>query len=221
MRDGGAQLLAIATALLAGLGCASLSSPPSIPDPAVARCPTPITVRLRVLEQRIEQEAHYAGRWWAVWNGVYGAGIVVSGSLAAIEDGRGQRASRAVDVAKSGIGLTQNLLDPPLAKDALRELRNVDPETPGGCQRRLADAEGLLLRAAEQARRERDSWLPHLSNLALNLVGAAIVAEGYHEGGGWSAGALGVVVGEIRIWTYPARAESIIIEYRRRYPPDP
>jgi hypothetical protein len=46
------------------------------------------------------------------------------------------------------------------------------------------------------------------------------VAEGFHEGSGWSSGALGLVVGEIEIWTYPARAEKILEEYRRRYRQD-
>jgi hypothetical protein len=104
-----------------------------------------------------------------------------------------------------------------LAKDETLALRRVDHAAPGGCERRVALAEGLLERAAEQARRERRAWLPHLSNLALNLVGAWIVAESFHEGSGWSSGALGLVIGEIRIWTYPSRAERILAEYRRRF----
>ena len=208
--------------LLAGsFGCASVGGPPSPPDPALARCPPQLAVRLRFLEERLEGEARYARRWWAVWNGVHGGGIVVSGSLAAIEDGRGERADHVVGAVQAGIGLAQNLLEPPLAKDALRELQSVDPAAPGGCERRLAQAEGLLQRAAEQARRERRSWWPHLSNLALNLVGALIVAEGFDEGSGWGSGALGLVVGEVQIWTFPARSEKILEEYRRRYPEEP
>lgn len=212
--------LAAVPLLAVGLGCASLSGAPSASDPAIAACTTPLAVRLRFLEQHLEAEALYARRWWALWNGVHGGGIVVSGALAAIEDGRGERAGHVVDVAKAGIGLTENLLAPPIVKEALRELRVVDLASPGGCENRLAQAEGLLQRAAEQARRERRAWLPHLSNLALNLAGALIVAEGYHEGSGWSSGALGLVMGEIQIWTFPARAEKILAEYRRRYPHD-
>jgi hypothetical protein len=203
--------------LFAGLGCASISGPPSPPDPAISRCPPPLAVRLRFLEERIADEALYAQRYWTFWTGVHGGGLAVSAGMAAIEDGRGQRANHVVNAAKAGIGLTRDLLSPPLAKDALREMRGVDLAAPGGCEQRLAYAEGLLVRAAEQAHRERRSWLPHLSNLALNLIGALIVAEGYHEGSGWSSGALGLVVGEIEIWTYPARAEKILEEYRRRY----
>jgi hypothetical protein len=203
--------------LTVGVGCASISGPPSPPDPAISRCPPPLAVRLRFLEERIAKEALYARRWWTLWTGVHGGGLAVSGALAAIEDGRGQRASHVVDAAKASIGLTRNLLSAPIARDALTEIRRVDLAAPGGCEQRLAHAEGLLVRAAEQAHRERRSWLPHLSNLALNLIGAAIVAEGYHEGSGWSSGALGLVVGEIEIWTYPARAEKILEEYRRRY----
>lgn len=209
-----------AVVLLAGLGCASVSGPPSPPDPAISRCAPPLAVRLRFLEEHIAKEALYARRWWTLWTGVHGGGLAVSSGLAAIEDGRGQRASHVVDAAKAGIGLTRNLLSPPLARDALREMRGVNLAVPGGCEQRIAYAEDLLVRAAEQAQRERRSWVPHVSNLALNLIGAAIVAEGFHEGSGWSSGALGLVVGEIEIWTYPARAEKILEEYRRRYRQD-
>ena len=216
-----ASLAVAGLLLVVSFGCAAVSAPPSAPDPAIARCPPELAVKVRFLEQRLEGEARYARRWWTVWNGVHGAGIVVSGSLAGIEDGRGERAGHVVDAAKAGIGLAQNLLTPPLAKDALRQLRSFDLAAPGGCQRRITEAEGLLVRAAEQARHERRSWWPHLSNLALNLVGAWIVAESFDEGSGWSSGALGLVVGELQIWTYPARSERILEEYRRRYPQEP
>jgi hypothetical protein len=84
----------------------------------------------------------------------------------------------------------------------------------------LARAEAQLERAVHDAHAERRSWLPHLGNLALNLAGALVVAEGFDEGSGWGSGALGFVVGEIRIWTYPWQAESTLEEYRERFAPN-
>jgi len=75
-----------------------------------------------------------------------------------------------------------------------------------------------LHRAARQAHEERRSWRAHVGNLALNLAGAIVVAEGFDEGSGWGSGALGIVVGEIRIWTYPWQAERALAEYERRFP---
>jgi hypothetical protein len=211
---------AIAACGLALSGCAALGGGPlPPPDPAIAQCAPPLAARLRFLESHLAEHARYARRWWNAWNGVYVGGIVVSGALAGIEDGRGERADQAVDAAKSVIGLTHNLIDPPTAREGVEPLRAIDTDSPAGCERRLAFAEELLRRHAEDARHERRRWLPHLGNLALNLAGALIVAEGFDEGSGWSSGAIGFVVGEIRIWTYPHQAERTLEEYERRFLP--
>lgn len=141
----------------------------------------------------------------------------LGGALAGFEDERGERADHAVSAAKSAIGLSRNLLAPPTAKEGVEPLRAIETTSPLGCERRLALAEELLRRHVEDARDERRSWRPHLANLALNLVGALIVAEGYDEGSGWGSGALGFVVGEVRIWTYPAQAQDTLEEYERRF----
>jgi hypothetical protein len=203
---------------LAASGCASLGGGP-LPaiDPALARCDPAIAARLRFLEPRLADHARYARRWWMAWNGVYAGGIVFSGTMAGIEDGRGERADGVVSVAKSAIGLSENLLAPPTAKTGVEPLRAIATASPRGCERRLALAEELLRRHVADARKQRHSLGPHLENLALNLAGALIVAEGYDEGSGWSSGALGLVVGEIHIWTYPAQAEDTLKEYERRF----
>jgi hypothetical protein len=212
-----------AIAVLACLGCATWNEAGPAPrrDFAVDRCDADTAARLRFLEGRLARHARYASRWWNAWNVVYGGGIAVSGTLAGVEDGRGERADHAVGAAKSAIGLTRSLVAPPVVRDAPALLRAIDPSAPDGCARRLARAEELLERAAEQARRERRAWLPHLSNLALNLVGAVIVAEGFDEGSGWGSGALGLVVGEIRLWSYPWQAGETRRDYEARFPRGP
>src|SRR4029453_4039542 len=151
------------------------------------------------------------------WNVVYGGGIVFSGTLAGIENDRGDRADQAVSAVKSAIGLTQNLRHPPTAKQGVEPFQAIEPPPPAACARRPALAEELLHRHVADAHHERHSLWPHLGNLALNLAGALIVAEGYDEPSGWGSGALGLVVGEIRIWTYPAQADHTLEEYERRF----
>lgn len=212
-------VLALALAVLAS-GCATLGEErgPIAPDPALARCDGESAARLRFLEPRLAAQARYAGRWWWIWNGVYVGGIGYGAAAAGFGDERGERASDAVDAVKSAIGLGRNLLAPPVAREGVEALRAMDPSRPGACAERLAAAEDLLRRAAHQARQERRSWRAHLGNLALNLAGAIVVAEGFDEGSGWSSGALGFVVGEIRIWTYPWQAERALEDYQRRFP---
>jgi hypothetical protein len=143
----------------------------------------------------------------------------VSSVQAGFEDDGGERADQVVNAVKSGIGLTRNLVAPPVIRKAPQDLAAIDPAAPDGCARRLARAEEILVRAAEQAQRERRAWLPHLGNLALNLVGAVIVAEGFDEGSGWSSGAIGLAVGEVRIWSYPWHAQETKRDYEQRFPP--
>ncbi len=121
---------------------------------------------------------------------------------------------------KSAIGLARNLWVPPGAKEGAEPLRGMPTRSAAECARRLERAEEVLRRNAEQADAERTSWIPHLANLALNAAGAVIVAEGFDEGSGYGSGALGLAVGEARIWSHPWQARGALEEYERRFPED-
>lgn len=213
------SLLVLALVLVCG-GCASLAihDPPPAPDLTLSRCEPETADRLRFLESQLASNARYADRWWWLWNGVHGGGIVAGAAMAAVENGRGKRADGTVGALKATIGLTQNLLAPPVAREGVKGLRAIQTDRPDGCSERLAAAEELLRDAARDAHEERRGWLSHAGNLAINLIGALVVAEGFDEGSGWSSGALGLVVGEVQIWSYPWQAEAMLEEYERRFP---
>jgi hypothetical protein len=210
--------LALALAAAAG-GCASLSGPGSLPAPdgALARCEGEVAARLRFLEPRLESHARYARRWLWAWTGIHAGGLVYGSTMAGVEDGRGERADQAVDAVKSAIGLAHDWIRPPSVRQGVAALRAIDTGSAGGCEERLAGAEGMLRRAVQDAHAERGVWA-HLWNLTLNLAGALVVAEGFHEGSGWSSGALGLVLGEVAIWSYPWQAERTLDEYSRLFP---
>jgi hypothetical protein len=174
--------------------------------------------RLRFIEERLDGKRTYANRWWMTWNGVFVGGILYGGARAALEDDGGERADQVVSAVKAGIGLGQNLWDPPPAKNGARELHAMPADSPAACEARLARAEELLRRNAEDSRSERFGWKPHAGNVALNLAGGLIVTQGFDEPSGWVSAALGVVVGEVRIWTYPWHAPGALGEYERRFP---
>jgi hypothetical protein len=177
-----------------------------------------VAARLRYLEPRLESHARYAKRWHWTWTGIHAGGLVYGGARAGFEDDRGERANYAVDAVKSAIGLSRDWLRPPTVREAPAALRAIDTGQEGGCEERLAGAEAILKRAAEDAHDERDGWRPHLFNLLLNLTGALVVAEGFDEGSGYGSGALGFVVGEIEIFTYPWHARRTLDDYTRRFP---
>jgi hypothetical protein len=183
-------------------------------------CDRDTRMRLRFLEGRLEHDRIYADRWWKAWNLVFVAGIVLDGTRAGFEHGKGERANLIVEVAKSGIGLVQNLAEPPIAREGARETLGLETKDQHDCELRLAHDEAILRAAAARSHHERRSWESHVSNLMLNVAGALVVAEGFHEGSGWSSGAIGAAVGEIQIWSYPWQAQVALAEYGRRFPGD-
>jgi hypothetical protein len=210
-------------ALAACTGCASLTGgeerlPP--PNPAIAGCSPAVSARLQYLEPRLVAHARYADRWWWIWNGVHATGLVYGSAMAATEDDGGEQALSAVDATKSAIGLAHSVIDPPALRTGMDDVRAIELVSETGCVTRLHAAEDLLYAAAEEAHEERRGWKSHAGNLALNLIGAVVVAEGFDESSGWGAGALGFVVGEIETWTFPWHAERTAAEYEHLFPRD-
>ena len=203
-------------------GCATLheGAPLRPPDGALAACEGSVAARLQYLEPRLAAHASYANRWYWIWQGVHAGGLVYSGVMAGVEDDGGERALQAVDATKSAIGVAYLAIEPPALRDGMDAVTQVDVGTSDGCVARLRAAEELLYAAAEDAHEQRRGWLTHVGNLALNLIGAVIVAEGFDESSGWSSGALGVVTGELELWSYPWHAEHTVREYERRFPRD-
>jgi hypothetical protein len=187
-------------------------------DPALARCTGETGARLRFLEGELAGDRRYADLWWKGWTTVFASGVVVQGARAGFEGHEGQRADLIVSAAKSAIGLTRSLWSPPSARLGASELAGMPTATEADCAARLARAEQVLRRNAEESRSERRSWVPHAANLGLNLAGALIVAEGFDEKDGWTSGAIGFAVGEGRIWSHPWQAGNALAEYERRFP---
>ena len=215
-----AWLSGLALAFLSG--CATLQEGAELlpPDRALAACEGSVGERLHYLEPRLAAHASYADRWWWLWNGVHALGIVYGGAMAGVEDDGGERALQAVDATKSAIGLADGVMNPPVLRKGMDQVSEIEVASATGCVARLRAAEALLYDAAKEADEMRRGWLTHAGNVTLNLVGAVVVAEGFDESSGWGAGALGLVVGEIEIWSFPWHAERTVEEYERRFPRD-
>jgi hypothetical protein len=201
---------AIASPCLSGSGVAQ-ERPPG------ASCTRETAARSSFLEERLEGRRRYADGWWKGWATVHGLGLVVEGTRAGFEDDRGERANQVVSAVKSSIGLARDFIDPPHAKDGADALRAIPATSREACEARLARAEELLRRNADEAD-ERYSWKRHLANLGLNLAGAVIVAEVFDEPRGWASGALGFAVGEMQLWSQPWQARRDWEEYQRSFP---
>ena len=219
-----AQLRGAASALVLALsGCATFQTGTALRPPAAAldACEGEVGARLRYLEPRLEANARYATGWWWGWMAVNGGGMVSSGVRAGLEDERGQRALQIVNATKSAIGVANLMLDSPPIRRGVGEIGKIDVASADGCVARLRAAEKLTRDAAADAHEERFGWLNHVGNLILNGVGAVIVAKSFDESDGWSTGAIGFVVGEIQLWSYPWQVEHTLEDYEHRFRADP
>lgn len=175
-----------------------------------------IEQRLHFLEARLKAEQSQA-RWYeASWSLVYVGGLGYGSYQIAQANTRGALAEGIVGASKSVIGAAGLALSPLKAARALRDLDEGSDAAPGQRDQRLALAESLLRRNANESD-IRYKWQPHVFSLLLNLVGGAII---------WIAGDLpraaqstgiAIAVGELNIWSRPWGAKRDLREYKREF----
>lgn len=204
-------------------GCATFQTGTALrpPAPELDTCTGEVGARLRYLEPRLEANARYAQGWWWGWMVVNGGGMVASGIQAGLDDDRGHRALDVTNAVQSAIGVADLVFDPPPLRRGVEKVQEVDVASHDGCAARLQAAEKLMRDAAADAHEERFGWLNHVGNLFVNGVGAVIVAKGFDESEGWKSGAIGFVVGELQLWSYPWQVGRTLEDYEHRFRADP
>ena len=114
------------------------------------------------------------------------------------------------------IGTTRFLLDPHPGRIGADPMRAVSGDDRGAKLQRLAVGESQLKRVSQRAQK-RLRWQRHAGSVALNLVGGAFVA-GF---GDWDdaliSTAVGLVVGEVMIFSSPKAAASNLNDYEQRF----
>ncbi len=186
-------------------------------EPALLdRCGVDDAARIRFLEERLDQRRSYADLWWKGWTAAYGIGTVVESVQAGLEDDRGRKADYAVSAAKAAFGTTRLLLFPPIARKGADPMRAIEPVDAAACRERLATGEALLRESAHDSE-SRWSWKRHAANVAINVAGGVIVAEGFDESRGWTSMAIGIAVGEAMTFSHPWKADDDLTEYERRF----
>lgn len=182
----------------------------------LARCEADTADRIRFLEERLDARRGYARWWWSGWTSAYGLGTVIQGVRAGIEDDRGRQADYAVSAAKAAFGTTRLLLAPPTARAGADPMRAIDPVDDAACRERLAAGQAAL-RASAHESRSRWSWKRHAANVAINVAGGVIVAEGFDESRGWTSAAVGIAVGELMTFSHPWTGDDDLADYERRF----
>jgi hypothetical protein len=185
-------------------------------DAALVRCSGGTAERLRFVEERLDQRRSYAGWWWKGWTGFYGIGAVVQSVQAGTEDDGGRRADYIVSAAKASFGVGRLLFYPPTAKAGADPVRSIEPSDESACRERLRVGEELLRTNAKEST-SRWSWKRHAVNVAINVAGGLIVAEGFDESRGWTSAGIGIAVGEAMTFSHPWQADDDLLEYEERF----
>jgi hypothetical protein len=175
--------------------------------------------RLRFLVDSLEDRQPYARRWYNSWLAVYSGGAVVSAVRAGLADGEGARAENIVSAVKSAIGFVDlTMRRPPEERQGADPVLAMPGATPPDRVRQAEAAEDLLRTNAVRARANR-GWWQHVGSLALNLAGGAVLlAGGSPERAAISTG-VGIVFGELFIWTQPYGFVEDWEGYRERFEP--
>jgi hypothetical protein len=175
------------------------------------------TARLRFIEQRLEGQVACAEAWTWSWTAFNMAGGAFQAYRAVGTGNAAERTDEILAAVKAGIGIITRLARPLHARRGAAELRNLPETTPAEREHKLIVAERLLRRNASEAR-VRMTWVPHVMNIALNTIGALIV-WGVHDAPGtaWQSAGIGIAVGEISIWTQPARATRDLSDYQHHF----
>lgn len=198
---------------------------------AYRHCDPDERARLLFLERRMEDHATYATWWRRGWNSFYTLGIAFETTRAVLEnDHRGARANHIASASKAVVGLARGYFSRPIASKGLPTLDETidhleeeghesveDGEVDAPCRRRLEVAQAWLEESAKQSHRQRWGWIPRSVNLALNGVAAVVVAETYDYDAAYLSGAIGIAVGELRLWSYPYQAQGILEDYERSF----
>lgn len=192
-------------------------------DP-LAHCDADRAERIRFIESRLEERRTYADYWWKGWTSAYGVGAVLEGVRAGVEDKTSRKADYAVSAAKAAFGTGRLLLYPPSARVGADPMRAIDPVDDAACRERLAVGEGLLRENAKESESRWD-WKRHLANVAINVAGGLIVAEGFDDDRGWTSAGVGIAVGEAMTFSHPWNSDDDLADYERRFggapPPTP
>lgn len=185
------------------------------------RCSGGTAERLSFIEQRLEERQPYARYWWMGWTSFYSLGMVIQSVQAPFEGDDSRQADLVVSAVKATFGVTRLLLWPPNARLGADPMYVVEPVDESACRERLRVGEELMRKNARESESRWD-WKRHVANVAINVGGALIVAEGYDDPWrGWRSAGVGIAVGEVFTFSHPWKADDDLAEYDSKFGTNP
>ncbi len=175
-----------------------------------------LDARLRFLEERLDGGEAWAKTWHWGWAGIYSASVVYGTTLAIVADQGKNRANHITSAVKSAIGTSWLLLYRHPGRNGADSMRAVTGNSREARLARLAEGE-VLLQAVAKSAEQRTDWKYHAGNIALNLAGAGFIFGLGRDSDAWKSLGVGIVVGELSIWSAPKSGIQDLSDYQARF----
>ena len=173
--------------------------------------------RLAFISERLNEGRTTARYWQYGWSSFYAASAAVQG-VKAIEPNDGDDdVYYTVGAVKSAAALALMLLKPLPAVEGATYLHDMPTATPEQKEARFKAAEDRLHNNARRAE-ARTSWTRHLTVVAVNLIGSAVIAVFGDGEDAVVSGLTGIALGEANIWSQPSRAIDDLADYEKEFP---
>jgi hypothetical protein len=175
-----------------------------------------LDARLRFLEEHLDDGETWAKNWQWGWTGGYSVGIVYGTARAIASDHQKNRINFIVTAAKAVIGTSRLLFWRHPGRNGADSMRAVEGDSREARLARLEEGEVLLQAVAKRAE-QRTDWRAHAGNIGLNLAGAGFIFGFGHTSDAWESLGVGILVGELNIWTAPKRGIQDLSDYQTRF----
>jgi hypothetical protein len=175
-----------------------------------------LDARLRFLEERLDDGETWAKYWQWGWAGTYSGSTVYGTVRAIVTNKEKNRTDHIVSAVKSAIGTSWMLLSRQPGRNGADSMRAITGNSRDARLARLAEGEVLLQAVAKRAE-QRSDWRMHAGNIALNLAGAGFVFGFGRDSDAWLSLGVGTAVGELSIFSAPARGIQDLSDYQTRF----
>ncbi len=170
--------------------------------------------RVASLVGRLDAGKGNAQLWQYSFQGAWGIGIALGTTEAVLTNDRDKRVSSIVTASKATLGSLRLGLWPNPGRLGAEPILEIPGDDRQALEARVRAGEAQLL-AVDHRARSRKSWVPHASNVGINMAGFGVIAAlGDLEDAAISAG-VGIAFGELMLLTMPWRGEEDLAAYRR------
>ena len=183
---------------------------------AAEEIPQDYELRMEFIENSLEANRKHSRYWQYGWSSFFGASAVTYTALWLNSDDSDDSINYSLSALKSTLALGEMLWRPHPGRHGAERLRSLPENGPEQKLERLDFGEDVMRKSSNRYTSLR-TWKPHLIVIGVNAVfGAAIAAFG-DEGDGAVSAAVGIAMGEAKLWTQPSRPVDDWNEYQEAH----